>query len=182
MAIEIPEQKLMPFFNTGQRDILRKLGDVIEEGVVAAIVADPTVLDFDLDDMNDVVAPSPVAGDTLTFDGVDWVSDSPVDVVVVNDNAGVAVYPSQIKRETWYIMQGTGGPSVNLAVTSPVGSYVSVPIVVINRTGDNSGVSITSSDFTTYAAGILGDPTVAANGSAVIRRVSDGFQISGDIS
>ena len=74
MTINIPEQRLMPFFNTGQRDILRKLGDLIEEAVVADIVADPSVLQLELDDLADVVAPSPVTDDILEFDGSAWYS------------------------------------------------------------------------------------------------------------
>ena len=74
MAIEIDERILQPAFNTLQRKILRNLADVTSTETINDIAANPSVIQLELDDLTDVVAPSPANGDIIRFDGTDWES------------------------------------------------------------------------------------------------------------
>lgn len=73
--IPIPNNSdLTTYFTTGQRKALDTLGDVIADGIINYITANPNVIQIPLDGLTDVDAPSPVTGDNLQYDGVDWVA------------------------------------------------------------------------------------------------------------
>lgn len=85
-TIVIKESELSPFFDSGQRKILRDLAQLIANQI------DTTINNLALDDLTDVTAPSPVTGDKLEFQSTEWVNEDPfTGVVTVADTAYTAL-------------------------------------------------------------------------------------------
>jgi hypothetical protein len=152
----ILESELMPFFDSGQRKILRSLSQSTANQIQS------TINDLALDDLSDVIAPSPVTGDVLTFDGTDWVNDTipaPVvelalddltDVVITTAASGDILAYDSVEDE-WINQENSIENLTDVTVTSAV-EYQTLQLVDgvwVNRTpySDLSVVNGTTYDL-----------------------------------